>query len=744
MSKEALSRKLQLGVCVVGATVALAAIPSSASALGVIVNSTGDGTDATPGNMVCETATGNNICTLRAAIGETNALAGLDSITFDAGIFDGTAATSTINLTSQLPSVTSPINIDGGSCLTGGMTGDPKPCTAINSDLGASPDTFGIILFGSATTGSSVKRLAIYNASTAIASTHTGMDTSPNNVTVEGNWLGMDLNESPGSNSDGNQTGVSSFGNGWDIGGTTAQERNVFRAQFSSGVQLRQGDNSVVAGNYFGTRADGTPDSTLNGIGVWVMSDGASQPELATGNVIGGADPGGGTPSTCDGPCNLLALPGSGVAEIELDLSSGPAGSTAIQGNFIGLTLAGAEAFGAGTGTGVDVGNADDITIGGATADLRNFIGGGDTGINAEASAERLTVRNNYVGVEPGGIGQVAPNLAGAQIGANTAPADRPQILDNIFVGDSTAGQDGLRLTGSQGLVQGNRIGRDAANAAWPIGEDAVEITGLNYLLIDNDISNGRATGVNINGVGAQENILNGNTIFDNGAAGAGPGARIQGGASQNTIGDQVFTTPGNINVFANNSGDAIELLDDATDNNLLIGNLAGPGLTGGADLFADLGGDAFGNVSAGPNGGVQAPTITFATATNAAGTAPPNALVVLYTGGGAHPDTILANGMADGSGNWSINYAAIPNGTNVFANQTPATTSNTSELAGPAVSAPLPPPPPAGGGGLTPTPTTSAPTPTGQRAAALKKCGKKKSARARRNCKKRANKLPV
>jgi Ca2+-binding RTX toxin-like protein len=45
----------------------------------------------------------------------------------------------------------------------------------------------------------------------------------------------------------------------------------------------------------------------------------------------------------------------------------------------------------------------------------------------------------------------------------------------------------------------------------------------------------------------------------------------------------------------------------------------------------------------------------------------------------------------------------------------------------------------------LPPAPTpTAAPTTTGQRAAALKKCKKKKSARGRRKCRKRANKLPV
>src|SRR4030095_12661084 len=44
------------------------------------VNSPSDGWDANPGNGVCETMLGNGICTLRAAIQETNALAGDDTI----------------------------------------------------------------------------------------------------------------------------------------------------------------------------------------------------------------------------------------------------------------------------------------------------------------------------------------------------------------------------------------------------------------------------------------------------------------------------------------------------------------------------------------------------------------------------------------------------------------------------------------------------------------------------------------
>src|SRR5438874_4925567 len=47
-----------------------------------VVNSTGDADDAFPGDGNCETAVGNGVCTLRAAIEEANAHAGGDGISF--------------------------------------------------------------------------------------------------------------------------------------------------------------------------------------------------------------------------------------------------------------------------------------------------------------------------------------------------------------------------------------------------------------------------------------------------------------------------------------------------------------------------------------------------------------------------------------------------------------------------------------------------------------------------------------
>ena len=69
--------------------VVLLAMPCPGLAATFNVNSTADGSDANPGNGVCETGAGNGICTLRAAIQESNASAAFppDQIILPAGTY---------------------------------------------------------------------------------------------------------------------------------------------------------------------------------------------------------------------------------------------------------------------------------------------------------------------------------------------------------------------------------------------------------------------------------------------------------------------------------------------------------------------------------------------------------------------------------------------------------------------------------------------------------------------------------
>jgi CSLREA domain-containing protein len=99
----------------------------------IVVNSTGDGDDAFPGDGQCETAVGNGVCTLRAAIEESNAHAGTDGIFFsiptsDPGYSNGRW---TISLTKALPNVTDNVNINGpaANSLFVSHPGDPSTDT---------------------------------------------------------------------------------------------------------------------------------------------------------------------------------------------------------------------------------------------------------------------------------------------------------------------------------------------------------------------------------------------------------------------------------------------------------------------------------------------------------------------------------------------------------------------------------------------------------------------------------------
>lgn len=107
-------RGLLVAVFIVGSLIAVGPAESVLAAT-FAVNSNGDGHDAAPWNGVCETASGNGTCTLRAAIEAANALGGASTITIP-------AMTITLALSTALdtePQITANITINGaGSSAT--------------------------------------------------------------------------------------------------------------------------------------------------------------------------------------------------------------------------------------------------------------------------------------------------------------------------------------------------------------------------------------------------------------------------------------------------------------------------------------------------------------------------------------------------------------------------------------------------------------------------------------------------
>jgi CSLREA domain-containing protein len=94
--------------CAVAAGIALfAGAAGPAQAASFAVNTTSDAADATPGDGVCQVAGPPSTCSLRAAIEETQALPGADTITFSL------SAPATIQLTGPLPDIATDTQISG-------------------------------------------------------------------------------------------------------------------------------------------------------------------------------------------------------------------------------------------------------------------------------------------------------------------------------------------------------------------------------------------------------------------------------------------------------------------------------------------------------------------------------------------------------------------------------------------------------------------------------------------------------
>jgi len=98
-----------IAVAVLGGFLALPALGTT-----FIVNSALDVTDANPGDGACETATGNGICTLRAAIQEANAHPGADTIILPAGTY-----TLTIPGAGEIAAASGDLDITDDLTITG-------------------------------------------------------------------------------------------------------------------------------------------------------------------------------------------------------------------------------------------------------------------------------------------------------------------------------------------------------------------------------------------------------------------------------------------------------------------------------------------------------------------------------------------------------------------------------------------------------------------------------------------------
>jgi CSLREA domain-containing protein len=444
-----------------------------------IVNTLSDTPDAAPGNGACADA--NGLCTLRAAIQEANALAGIEAISF--------SITGTINLTSALPDLSSlTINGPGSSQLT--VRRDTGGDYRIFSIPGADVSISGLTVTNGKTpdggnTSSEGGGIFIFAGSLKLNDVNITGNRTGAGVVTPGNPFAADGASGGGLASHAALTMTNcrvtgnSAGKGADgvagIGG------------FGGGIYFTIGStltDVVVDGNRAGDGGTGTNPSTGNGVGgsaggifafpagIAIMNR-VTVTNNTTGNSVGGAAGQGGG----------ILFWNSGAQPVR-----GFIFNSTISNNQTGNSLASPLSSSRGGG----IYNLGLLTIaistvsGNRTGSLGSGVGGGGAGIWNEGgiTIENSTISGNAMG---GSNDQASPNAAGGITNVSSARITNCTITGNSASTKNISGVGGSESPFSPTILSNTII---AQNGTRDVG-------GLFVSLGHNLIGNGDgATGL--------------------------------------------------------------------------------------------------------------------------------------------------------------------------------------------------------------------------------------------------------
>lgn len=306
------------------------------------------------------------------------------------------------------------------------------------------------------------------------------------------------------------------------IGGTNSSERNIISGNSTAGVYLdtSSASNNIVQGNYVGLDLSGLNAVTTQPNGIYLSS--------APDNQIGGITAGAG---------NYVA----GNSSVNVYLVSSATKSNLVQGNYIGLNVAGSRTA-QGTEYGVYISGATLNTIGGTTAAARNIISGNTnlsfgnlvgTGIYISSSSNTNIVRGNFIGTDPTGTFAMPNNVGIWVVGGNGAIIGGSEPgAGNLVSGNL---EDGIEMQVAVGVViQGNKIGTDVTGTL-PVPNGSTLTSGGSGISVLNS-----TTRALIGGTNAGE----GNIIAFNTGSGIGVGDTFTtGGTRENAIwGNSIFS----------------------------------------------------------------------------------------------------------------------------------------------------------------------------------------------------------
>lgn len=519
---------------------------------------------------------------LREAILEANSDPGLSTIRFD--VHEGFGV-ETINLTTELPLITSPVIIDGWSQGGAGYSGPPLiELSGVNVSPGFVNNGLTISGGGSTVQGLIINRFSgsgidiRSNGGNKILGCYIGVNANATQVranSLSGILINNTANNEIGRRIAGAENVISGNNIGIRIMGPTAtgnEVRNNYIGTNSAGTDL---------GNTFdGVRIEGAPQNLIGG----TRTDGGLT--LPTGNVISGNGANGGS---SDG----------------IEISGAGAAGNRIEANLIGLNTAGTAALG-NLGNGILIDNAPNTVVGGGSAQ-RNFIAGNQSssaGIFLTGSgASGTVISGNYLGT----------NFAGTAAIPNNATNITVQSANNQITGNLISGSFiGIYLSfgGATGnSITANYIGTNAAGTAALNSTG----TGIEMRLTSGNTIGGPQAGMGnlISGnttalavISSTSTAIEGNLIGTNPAGTAAvPNTRgifIDGG-SNNRVGGLL---PGARNVISGNGtgGNDHGIILSATSGNTVQGNYIGTNAAGTAALGNGGSGIAFGGISSSTN----------------------------------------------------------------------------------------------------------------------------------------------
>lgn len=301
------------------------------------------------------------------------------------------------------------------------------------------------------------------------------------------------------------------------------------------------GSGSHVEGCYIGTDVTGKIAIPNTGSGVGVFS---------SNNVIGG---------TTASARNVIS--GNLEAGVQVRLfccGQASAGENVIQGNYIGVTASGDAALpnqqeGVVISTSAGDVNLGNNLVGGTAPGAGNVISGNrsDGILIGSFTTTGTIVQGNRIGTDATGMFAI-PNdgdgvridLARSNVIGGSAPGAGNLISGNGRNGSGTGRGDGIRVSSSFNIIQGNHIGTNATgNSALGNLDNGISAGGSANTIggiaagEGNVIAFNGAIGIRSNGANVLQNFYRGNSIYSNGTLIA-PGLGIDLGALGPTAND--------------------------------------------------------------------------------------------------------------------------------------------------------------------------------------------------------------